>query len=84
MHDISSGSENYSDLGVSFSPTSDSKHYPLVIHDNVSSGASGRALVEKCSPRDEHIPQPPNHVSPGLPPWVHVFAKSSTVSCGYV
>ncbi len=51
-----------------------------MIHHNVSSGASGRALVEKCSPHDEYIPQPPNYVSPGVPPWVHVFAKSATAS----
>ena len=38
------------------------------------------ALMEKCSPHDEYIPQPPNYVSPGVPPWVHVFAKSSTAS----
>jgi hypothetical protein len=73
-------SGNHSNPGGSFCPTSDSKHYPLVIHHNVSSGASGRARVEKCSPCDEYIPQPPNNVSPGVPPWVHVFAKSATAS----
>ncbi len=80
VHNIMSVSGNHSDPGGSFFPTSDSKHYPLVIHHNVSSGASSRALVEKCSPCGEYIPQPPNYVSPGVPPWVHVFAKSATAS----
>jgi hypothetical protein len=62
-----------SDLGVSFFATSDRLHYPPLIHANVSSGASCRARVEE-SYRNLDVRCLPVYVSPGVPPWVHVFS----------
>jgi hypothetical protein len=62
-----------SDPGVSFFTTSDRLHYAPLIHANVSSGASCRACVEE-SYRDLDVRCLPVYVSPGVPPWVHVFS----------
>jgi hypothetical protein len=50
-----------------------------LIHANVSSGASCHARVEE-SYRDLDVQRLPVYVSPGVPPWVHVFSKSTTSS----
>jgi len=68
-----------SDPGVSFFATSDRLHSAPLIHFNVSSGASCRARVEE-SYRDLDVRHLPVYVSPGIPPWVHVFSKSTTTS----
>ena len=67
------------DLCVLFLATSNRLHYAPLIHDNVSSGASCRARVEE-SYRDLDVWRLPIYVSLGIPPWVHVFSKSTMSS----
>ena len=45
-----------------------------LIHANMLSGASCRARVEE-SYCDQNVRRLPVYVSPGVPPWVHVFSK---------
>ena len=66
-----------SDPGAFF-PTSGRSHYPPSIPD-VSCGASCHARVE-FSHHDQNGTHPPVYVSPGVPPWVHVFSKSTQSS----
>jgi hypothetical protein len=68
-----------SDPGVLFLATSNRLHYGPLIHANVSSGASCRTRVEE-SYRDLDVQRLPIYVSPGVPPWVHVFSKSTMSS----
>ena len=68
-----------SDQGVLFFATSDRLHYVPLIHANVSSGASCLARVKE-SYRDLDVWHLPVYVSPGVPPWVHVFSKSTMSS----
>ena len=67
-----------SDPGA-FSSTSRRSHYPPSIYANLSCGSSCHARVE-FSHHDQKGTRPPVYVSPGVPPWVHVFSKSTQSS----
>jgi len=66
-----------SDPGA-FVPMSGRSHYPPSILA-ISCGSSCHARVE-FSHHDQKGTRPPVYVSPGVPPWVHVFSKSTQSS----
>jgi hypothetical protein len=65
-----------SDPGLSFLHTSNSDHYPHLTHINASSGASCHACVERNDAHHQKLPLSV-YVSTGIPPWVHVFSKTT-------
>jgi hypothetical protein len=67
-----------SDPGGCFVVMSKSDHYCQRLFHKVTSAGSCRAHVEESTPQKiSPASIPPYYVSQGVPPWVHVFAKST-------
>ena len=69
-----------SDPGGCFVARSDSDLFHQRTFYKVTSDGSCRAHVEKSIPQKISLASSPPYVSQGVPPWVHVFAKSTASS----
>ena len=63
-----------------FVVTSDSDHFRQRTFYTVTSAGSCCARVEQSIPQKISLASSPPYVSQGVPPWVHVFAKSTASS----